>query len=206
MKRSIKELEIIVVNDCSTDGTGELLDYFAAGDKRIRAIHLKENGGRSNARNHGNGLAASPYIFVLDADDRSCKDRVRDTLLAFEMKKPDIVYGPFYTMDSLGNVEGKVPAGPFNEAIARKRKFNFIGHSTMAYRTGLTKNIHYDTGEFSRLGLDDWKFQWDAYLKGYKFAVTRTFLSYWRMHEDGVSQTRNMDEVIKTKDQYLATV
>lgn len=204
--QSVKEVEIIVVNDGSTDGTQEVIDWYAADDKRIKPIHLKENVGRSEARNRGNKEANSPYIFVLDADDRACKNRVRDSLLLFQMKNPDIVYGPYFVMDELGNVAEKVPAGPFNKEIALRKKMNFIGHSTMAYRTGVSKNILYDTGEFSRLGLDDWKFQWDAYQKGYKFDVVKNFLAYWRYSGDGISSRRSPDEVAKLKDQYLATI
>lgn len=204
--QSVKDIEIIVVNDGSTDGTQELIDWFAADDPRIRSVELKENVGRSEARNIGNGKADSPFIFVLDADDRSAKNRVRDSLIAFQIRKPDLVYGPFFQMDELGNVFGKIPAGPFNKELAIKRGLNYICHSTMAYRTGLTKNIRYDQGAYSRLGLDDWKFQWDAYLRGYRLAVCKTFLSYWRNNGDGISNTRSRADVAKVKEAFFAAL
>ena len=204
--QSVKEIEIIIVNDGSTDGTQELVDWYAAGDKRIRSIELKENVGRSQARNIGNESVDSPYIFVLDADDRACKNRVRDTLIAFSIKKPDLVYGPYFLMTELGHTYDKVPAGPFNKELSLRKKFNFIGHSTMAYRTGITKNVRYDTGDYSRMGLDDWKFQWDCFLKGYKFEAIKSFLSYYRVHDEGITSRRNPDDVIKLKDEYLAAI
>lgn len=204
--QSVKEIEIIVVNDGSDDGTQELIDWHAAEDKRVIPVHLRENVGRSEARNIGNAKAQSPFIFVLDADDRACKHRVRDCLITFQMKNPDVVYGPFFRMDDLGNVMQKIPAGPFNKELAIRNKMNFIAHSTMAYRTGVSKNIRYDTGEYSRLGLDDWKWQWDAFLKGYKFDVVKSFLSYWRDHDDGTTAKRNAEEVAKLKETYLAKI
>jgi glycosyltransferase involved in cell wall biosynthesis len=204
--QSVKDIEIIIVNDGSQDGTQELIDWYAADDKRIRALHLPENVGRSEARNIGNRAVSSEYIFVLDADDRACKNRIRDSLITFQMKKPDIVYGPYFWMDELGNVLEKVPAGPFNKEVAIRRKMNFIGHSTMAYRTGVTKNVQYDTGEYSKLGLDDWKFQWDAFQKGYKFDVVKTYLSYWRYTSQGISHHRDKKAVEELKGQYLATI
>lgn len=204
--QSVKDLEIIIVNDGSTDGTQELIDWYATEDPRIRPIHLHENVGRSEARNIGNDAVASPYIFVLDADDRATKNRVRDCLIAFQMKKPDVVYGPYFWMDELGQVLEKVPAGPFNKELAIRRRLNFIGHSTMAYRAGVSKNVRYDTGKYSKLGLDDWRFQWDCFLKGYKFEVVKTFLAYWRFSGDGISQNRNAEDVLRLKDEYLATI
>lgn len=63
-----KDLEIIFVNDGSTDESGALLDRFAAEDPRIRVIH-KENGGVSSARNMGLDAAAGEYITFADSDD-----------------------------------------------------------------------------------------------------------------------------------------
>jgi glycosyltransferase involved in cell wall biosynthesis len=204
--QSVKELEIIVVNDGSTDGTRELVDWHSTEDERVIPIHLDENVGRSEARNIGNARADSPFIFVLDADDRACKNRVRDCLISFQMKNPDVVYGPFFMMDDFGNVIQKISAGPFNKELNLHKKLNFITHSTMAYRTGVTKNIQYDTGDYSRLGLDDWKWQWDAYLRGYKFGVVRSWLSYYRTHDENTVARRDANAVAKLKDKYLAEI
>jgi teichuronic acid biosynthesis glycosyltransferase TuaG len=204
--QTVKEIEIIVVDDGSTDGTRELMRWHADQDERVIPILLDKNIGRSKARNLGNSYAKSPYIFVLDADDRAAKTRVRDSLITFQMKNPDVIYGPFFWMDDLGQVIQKIPAGPFNKELALRKKMNFITHSTMAYRVGVTKNVQYDEGEYSRLGLDDWKWQWDAYRSGYKFEVVKAFLSYYRSHETNTMSTRNNDEVFKLKDEYLAQI
>lgn len=61
-------LEIILVNDGSTDGTGKICDDFAAKDPRITVIHQK-NGGVSIARNVGSEAATGEYITFVDSDD-----------------------------------------------------------------------------------------------------------------------------------------
>ena len=61
-------LEIILVDDGSTDGTGKLCDELALKDKRIQVIH-KENGGSSSARNRGIELAKGAYLGFVDSDD-----------------------------------------------------------------------------------------------------------------------------------------
>ncbi|MBQ8822373.1 MAG: glycosyltransferase [Lachnospiraceae bacterium] len=61
-------LEIILVDDGSTDGTGALCDTLAAEDERIWVLH-KENGGSSSARNLGLGHVKGAYIGFIDSDD-----------------------------------------------------------------------------------------------------------------------------------------
>lgn len=62
------DLEILLVDDGSTDGSGTLCDRWQSRDPRIRAFH-KENGGLSDARNHGLERAHGEYICFVDSDD-----------------------------------------------------------------------------------------------------------------------------------------
>lgn len=66
--QTLRDLEIIIVDDGSTDGTGEVLDRLAAEDPRIRVLH-KENGGASSARLAGVSAARGEWITILDGDD-----------------------------------------------------------------------------------------------------------------------------------------
>lgn len=65
---SYRNLEIILVDDGSTDGSGEICDQYARIDDRVRVIH-KENGGPSSARNAGLNVATGEYIGFVDSDD-----------------------------------------------------------------------------------------------------------------------------------------
>ena len=68
LKQTYTNLEILLVNDGSTDTSGELCDQLAQRDQRIRVIH-KENGGLSDARNRGIKEASSNLIGFIDSDD-----------------------------------------------------------------------------------------------------------------------------------------
>lgn len=90
--RSIRQqtytgFELILVDDGSTDGSGELCDKFAAADSRIKVIH-KPNGGVSSARNAGIDAATSKYITFCDSDDYPEPDYL-DVLLHTVADHPD---------------------------------------------------------------------------------------------------------------------
>lgn len=206
LDQTIKQIEVVVVNDGSTDGTLELLQWYAAQDPRIVIVNNEKNVGRSEARNIGNAAAKAPLILVLDADDLATKNRVKDSLAAFVLKRADVVYGPFWVMDELGNPIQRAPAGNFIADLAKRRKQNYICHSTMAYKKSVAARIPYLSGEYSALGIDDWRFQWDCYKAGCKFAVTKAPLSHYRLTSDGISNTRDNDAVIRVKDEFLASI
>lgn len=68
ISQTYDNLDIILVDDGSNDGSAQICDSYLEFDKRIQVIH-KENGGLSSARNAGLKAASGDYIFFLDADD-----------------------------------------------------------------------------------------------------------------------------------------
>ena len=68
LAQTYENLEVIVVDDGSTDNTGKILDGYAARDSRIKAVH-KENGGVTSARLRGVEEASGDYIGFVDGDD-----------------------------------------------------------------------------------------------------------------------------------------
>lgn len=68
LEQSLKEIEIILINDGSIDRSGEICDEYAMKDERIRVIH-KVNEGVSRARNRGIVEASGKYIMFVDSDD-----------------------------------------------------------------------------------------------------------------------------------------
>ena len=90
-----KNLEIIVVNDGSPDNSGDIIDRFAAQDKRI--IHLKkENGGLPSARKSGTAIATGDFIIHLDGDDFLAEDAVGMLVQHQQQTGADMVFGDFF--------------------------------------------------------------------------------------------------------------
>ena len=67
--QTLQDIEIICINDCSTDGALEILREYARKDKRIKLIELFENGGAAKARNIGIDIAEGEYLGFVDSDD-----------------------------------------------------------------------------------------------------------------------------------------
>lgn len=68
LRQTHSNIEIILVDDGSTDGSGEICDIFCQKDDRIKVVH-KKNGGQAQARNRGLDLAQGEYIGFMDNDD-----------------------------------------------------------------------------------------------------------------------------------------
>ena len=68
VNQTFKDLDIILIDDGSTDSSGSICDRYAEKDKRIKVIH-KVNGGVSSARNAGLDIAVGEYIVFVDGDD-----------------------------------------------------------------------------------------------------------------------------------------
>ncbi|MEU9245617.1 bifunctional glycosyltransferase family 2 protein/CDP-glycerol:glycerophosphate glycerophosphotransferase [Streptomyces sp. NPDC048385] len=86
LSQSYPDLELIAVDDCSPDACGTVIDEYAAGDARVRALHLPENQGLGGARNAGMAQARGDYLLFLDGDDtlrphalRAIADRIKET-------------------------------------------------------------------------------------------------------------------------------
>lgn len=87
VSQTYRELEIILVDDGSTDATGELCDSLAQKDTRIKVVH-KENGGLSDARNAGIDVAQGDFYSFIDGDDYLEADAYE--AMISEMKNEDV--------------------------------------------------------------------------------------------------------------------
>ncbi|MCC9935333.1 glycosyltransferase family 2 protein, partial [Streptococcus agalactiae] len=85
LAQTYSNLEIILVNDGSTDNSGDICDYYSEIDGRIFVFH-KNNGGLSDARNYGISRATGDYIYLLDSDDYLYKEDAIERMVEFSEK------------------------------------------------------------------------------------------------------------------------
>ncbi|AJC80613.1 glycosyltransferase family 2 protein [Rhizobium etli bv. phaseoli str. IE4803] len=93
-------LEVIVVDDCSTDNSAEVIQKMAEQDTRIRFVQLEKNGGPSAARNAGIIASHGAWISVLDADDAFLPNRLSRLLAVGNLQNADIVADNFIYFDA----------------------------------------------------------------------------------------------------------
>lgn len=94
LSQSFRDIEVIVVNDGSTDSTPVVIQEFARSDSRVRVVN-RENGGLSEARNTGLDIARGEWITFLDGDDMLLPGTLEILLNEAVMTGADLVCGSF---------------------------------------------------------------------------------------------------------------
>jgi glycosyltransferase involved in cell wall biosynthesis len=201
LRQTEKRIEVVVVDDGSTDGTKRIIDHYAARDSRVVPVFLGINRGRSYARNEGIKIANGDIVLALDADDIASDGRVAHTL-NYLKKNPtvDIVYGQFSLLDPLGRFQDGYDAMPFDFERVKTDKFTYICHSTMAFKKSVFDKVQYENGEYSQRGIEDWRFQVEAFKAGFKFGAIKKVLGAYRY----IPKERDEKRILELKDQCLA--
>lgn len=132
LRQSIKDFELIIVDDCSTDETANIIKSFK--DNRIVYVKNIKNYGYSTARNIGINKSKERYIFFIDADCRATKNWLKNGLSVLEEKKVDIITGVTLPESS-------------NHCNIRIRTINF--RAGMTCNIGFRKSVLKEAGGFN---------------------------------------------------------
>lgn len=92
LQQTYTNIELILVDDGSTDKSGKICDTYCAADDRITVIHQK-NKGNSSARNNGYQQSTGEYFMFVDSDDSLSKQAITELVEAAETNNADIVIG-----------------------------------------------------------------------------------------------------------------
>lgn len=100
VNQTMQEIQIILIDDGSTDQSGKMIDDYAVTDSRILALH-KKNGGQSSARNFGLYHATGEYILYVDSDDYIALNSCEKLYEAATRFQTDIVQGDILNEENI---------------------------------------------------------------------------------------------------------
>ncbi|MER5361177.1 glycosyltransferase family 2 protein [Streptomyces sp. NPDC002785] len=183
-------IEIVAVDDGSTDGTGEYLEEFAARTQvPTRVIRQKNSGGPSGPRNVGLGLARGRYVFFLDADDYFGDEALERMVAMADRAGTDVV---------LGKVVGVNRGAPQSMWKATKARVD-VYNSKVIYTLSAQKLFRREMLERLSLRFDenlktgeDALFTMEAYLRGSGVSVISNYICYYLVgRDDGKHVTKS---------------
>lgn len=164
LNQSYKEIEIVLVNDGSTDSCLDLCEQYSKKDSRIIVVN-KANGGLSSARNAGIDVATGEYIVFIDADDFVCSDYIEKLYNAIKLTKSDMAVCGIEIVDEQGNKTNRLSTGNiYNESIpftnecmtpyemekryyTDKNGFMYVVAWNKIYSKYIFKKLRYDVGK-----------------------------------------------------------
>lgn len=136
--QTLKNIEVIIIDDASTDGSDVAADAYAARDPRITVIHHKKSTGAGPARNAGMAIARGEYIAFMDSDDRYPSADILEMLYSKAVEQQaDICGGSLYKMDADGNISDRRVPGQYFE------KEGWIQYRDYQHDGGFYRFIYY---------------------------------------------------------------
>ena len=178
--QTLRDLELILINDRSTDGSGAILEEFSRLDARIRLYNNEENLGLPGTLNRGLELAGGEYIARMDQDDISLPDRL-EKQVRYMRANPEVgICGSWAQL--IGERADHIWKYPctHEEIYARMLFANTLVHPSVIMRASTIHRhgLHYDT---TQTHIEDYDL-WSRALPLIRFANTPEPLLQYRLH------------------------
>lgn len=187
LDQTYKHFELIVVNDCSSDNTKEIVEELIESDDRIKFIDKIVNEGVASARNTGLDHAQGEFVAFLDSDDKWQETKLEKQInIIKQHPEIDVVYTSYYRFNNSGI--GKIVEVP--EFINNKKllKGNPIGNLTALYNFKKFSKIRQ-----KKIGHEDYLFWLELFnsANDVKGVGIQEPLAYYRVAENGQSISGN---------------
>lgn len=208
INQTYKEIEIILVDDGSTDGSGQICDQYQSMDARIRVIH-QENTGSTFARLQGLKQSTGEYIGFMDSDDWIAPDMYEIFMSKVKEKKYDIISMGYIAVregkaqkEKDGTLVGVYERGKnldtllsnmMYDAKAKKRGIHPSLCSKVIKREHLIKSYKNVDSNIS-MG-DDAAVFYPCCLQANSILILDEYKYYYRMHSESMCRSMNIDTI-----------
>ena len=186
LNQTYKNWEMIIVDDCSTDKTEEIIHHFMEEDSRIHFVKLNKNSGAGVARNSGLQIARGRFIAFLDSDDVWKAHKLETQLAFMKDKNQPFTFSYYDCIDEDSNSLHRSVQAPFPLRYKQLFFCNYVGNLTGIY----------DTNYFGKIAISairkrqDWMV-WLTILKKIKVAQpVPESLAYYRIRKDSLSTSK----------------
>lgn len=129
INQTYKDWELLIIDDCSTDGSLKIAKEYEKKDKRIKSFSLKRNSGAAAARNKGIKEAKGDYLAFIDSDDLWLSKKLEMQLSFMQKESINFCYTYYYTweMDNRKKLITSKDKVEYKDML----KKNYIGNSTV---------------------------------------------------------------------------
>ena len=197
LNQTFQDFELIIVDDCSTDNTQEVVKEFQKKDDRIRYIRLDKNSGApAHPKNIGIQNAKGEFIAFLDSDDEWLPDKIEKQLELFKKNsRLGFVSCNAFIVDEGQNkkVEYKIPKSN-NYFLSLLETDIICSCSSVMVKKNVLDDVSYFDENFKVS--DDWD-MWLRISEKYDFDFVPKPLFEYYIHGGNVTQTLSVDERIK---------
>ena len=190
INQTYTNLEILCINDGSTDDTGKVLERFAKQDSRVKVVHNETNLKLIKSLNKGISLANGEYIARMDADDIAVEDRIQVQMNYFNQNPEiDVVCSASINMTEEGKAVSQNLPRNYSPIGSLYASFMFvpIGHPEVTIKTKLLRENNFLEEEYA-IHTEDYEL-WSRLLrKKYKLVNIDKKLHYYRVNSQSVSR------------------
>lgn len=140
--QTFSDWEWIIVDDCSTDTSADIIATLAGRDSRVKAVRLNENSGAAVSRNVGIEASRGRYIAFLDSDDLWSPQKLARQLSWMSEYGHALTHSYYEQIEENGRRTGRVVRAPDRLSYRQMLRFNRIGCLTAIYDTSLLGKVY----------------------------------------------------------------
>lgn len=200
LAQTYQNIEIVVVNDGSKDGTAELLENIKLKDSRVLVFHNEKNLGLSPTRNKGVKLCNGKFIALLDADDLIAPERLEKQVEFLENNQSFSAVSTWMEeFDVKGNNKTIRYRRDLNEIKSVSMFYSPVSHAASMFHASVLKQLGYRNEFFFAEDYD----MWIRFLQNHKVGVIPEVLYYYRSH---ATQSIKPGNELKKQESHLKII